>query len=60
MHDSREPLLARLPSGVPIRTTVHVYGEGTLVDGDEGPALAVPDDGGPVIYAQAAQHGREV
>jgi Predicted deacylase len=60
MHDSRELLLARLPSGVPIRTTVHVYGEGTLVDGDEGPALAVPDDGGPVVYAQAAQHGREV
>ncbi|MFC5135690.1 MULTISPECIES: succinylglutamate desuccinylase/aspartoacylase family protein [Haloferacaceae] len=60
MHDSRELVLARLPSGVPIRTTVHVYGEGTLVDGDEGPELDVPDDGGPVVYAQAAQHGREV
>ncbi|WP_281194887.1 succinylglutamate desuccinylase/aspartoacylase family protein [Halorubrum sp. F4] len=60
MHDSRELVLARLPSGVPIRTTVHVYGEGTLVDGDGGPELDVPDDGGPVVYAQAAQHGREV
>lgn len=60
MHDSRELVLARLPSGVPVRTSVHVYGEGTLVDGDEGPELDVPDDGGPVVYAQAAQHGREV
>ena len=60
MHDSRTLVLARLPSGVPIRTTVHVYGEGTLVDGEDGPALVVPDDSGPVVYAQAAQHGREV
>lgn len=60
MYDSRELVLARLPSGVPVRTTVHVYGEGTLVDGGEGPELDVPDDGGPVVYAQAAQHGREV
>ncbi|MES3161593.1 MAG: succinylglutamate desuccinylase/aspartoacylase family protein [Halorubrum sp.] len=69
MHDSRELLLTRLPSGVPVRTTVHVYGEGTLVDGDASgasadaeprPRLDVPNDGGPVIYAQAAQHGREV
>ncbi|OYR53866.1 succinylglutamate desuccinylase/aspartoacylase family protein [Halorubrum halodurans] len=60
MHDSREIVLARLPSGVPIRTTVHVYGEGSLVDTEEGPELDVPDDGGPVVYAQAAQHGREV
>ncbi|SMO84768.1 succinylglutamate desuccinylase/aspartoacylase family protein [Halorubrum cibi] len=60
MYDSRELVLARLPSGVPIRTTVHVYGEGTLVDGEKGPELDVPGDGGPVVYAQAAQHGREV
>ena len=60
MHDASELVLARLPSGVPIRTTVHVYGEGDLVDGPGGPALDVPDDGGPVVYAQAAQHGREV
>jgi len=60
MHDSRELVLARLPSGIPIRTTVHVYGEGSLVDGDDGPTLELPDDGGPVVYAQAAQHGREV
>jgi predicted deacylase len=60
MHDASELVLARLPSGVPIRTTVHVYGEGRLVDGSDGPALDVPNDGGPVIYAQAAQHGREV
>jgi len=60
MHDCRELVLARLPSGVPIRTTVHVYGDGALVDGDDGPTLDIPDDGGPVVYAQAAQHGREV
>lgn len=60
MHDASELVLARLPSGVPIRTTVHVYGEGDLVDGPNGPALDAPADGGPVIYAQAAQHGREV
>jgi len=63
MHDSHELVLARLPSGVPIRTAVHVYGEGELVDGDgteREPRLATPDDGGPVVYAQAAQHGREV
>ncbi|MFO8116003.1 MAG: succinylglutamate desuccinylase/aspartoacylase family protein [Halorubrum sp.] len=60
MHDASELVLARLPSGVPIRTTVHVYGEGSLVDGPNGPELDVPADGGPVIYSQAAQHGREV
>jgi len=60
MHDASELVLARLPSGVPVRTTVHVYGEGRLVTGPDGPALDVPDDGGPVVYAQAAQHGREV
>jgi len=43
MHDQEELVLARLPSGVPIRTTVHTYGAGE-----------------PVVYAQAAQHGREV
>ncbi|WP_297886495.1 succinylglutamate desuccinylase/aspartoacylase family protein [uncultured Halorubrum sp.] len=59
MHTSRSLTLARLPSGVPIRTTVHAYGEGELVDGDDGPELDAPDDA-PVIYAQAAQHGREV
>lgn len=37
--------LARRPSGVPVRTTVHTY---------EG------HSGGPTIYVQAAQHGREV
>ncbi|WP_435124441.1 succinylglutamate desuccinylase/aspartoacylase family protein [Halobaculum sp. D14] len=35
--------LARLPSGVAVETTVHVYGSGD-----------------PVVYAQAAQHGREI
>ena len=59
MHTSRTLTLARLPSGVPIRTTVHAYGEGELVDGDDGPELDAPGDA-PVVYAQAAQHGREV
>ncbi|RLM68061.1 succinylglutamate desuccinylase [Halorubrum sp. Atlit-8R] len=59
MHTSRTLTLARLPSGVPIRTTVHAYGEGRLVDGDDGPEVDAPGDG-PVVYAQAAQHGREV
>jgi len=43
MHDAEQVTLARLPSGVPVRTTVHTYGEGE-----------------PVVYAQAAQHGREI
>ncbi|WP_123623786.1 succinylglutamate desuccinylase/aspartoacylase family protein [Halorubrum sp. CSM-61] len=60
MHDASDLVLARVPSGVPIRTTVHVYGEGDLVDGPDGPELDVPADGGPFVYAQAAQHGREV
>ncbi|MGM0448212.1 MAG: succinylglutamate desuccinylase/aspartoacylase family protein [Methanobacteriota archaeon] len=59
MHTSRSLTLARLPSGVPVRTTVHAYGDGELVDGDDGPELDAPDDA-PVVYAQAAQHGREV
>ncbi len=60
MHTSGALTLARLPSGVPIRTTVHAYGEGAIVDGDDGPELDLPGGGGPVVYAQAAQHGREV
>ncbi|MFC7323645.1 succinylglutamate desuccinylase/aspartoacylase family protein [Halorubrum rutilum] len=60
MHDASELVLARLPSGVPVRTTVHVYGEGRLTAGPDGPELDIPADGGPVVYAQAAQHGREV
>ena len=59
MHTSRSLTLARLPSGVPVRTTVHAYGDGELVDGEDGPELDAPD-GSPVVYAQAAQHGREV
>ena len=59
MHTSRTLTLARLPSGVPVRTTVHAYGEGELVDGDDGPELHTSGDA-PVVYAQAAQHGREV
>ncbi|QAU13446.1 succinylglutamate desuccinylase [Halorubrum sp. BOL3-1] len=59
MHTSRDLTLARLPSRVPVRTTVHAYGEGELVDGDGGPELNAPADS-PVVYAQAAQHGREV
>lgn len=44
-HRAERITLARLPSSVPIETTVHVY-EGF---GD-----------GPTVYVQAAQHGREV
>lgn len=43
MHTSETVTLARLPSGVPLETTVHTYG-----------------DGDPVVYVQAAQHGREI
>jgi len=43
MHASERLTLARLPSGVPIETTLHRYGSGD-----------------PTVYAQAAQHGREV
>jgi len=44
-HHREDATLARLPSGVTVSTTVHVY---------EGP------DPGPTVYVQAAQHGREV
>ncbi len=44
-HRAERVTLARLPSGVPIETTVHVY------DGFAD---------GPTVYVQAAQHGREV
>ncbi|WP_458189449.1 succinylglutamate desuccinylase/aspartoacylase family protein [Haladaptatus sp. NG-WS-4] len=44
-HTAERVTLARLPSGVELETTVHVY-EG---DGD-----------GPTLYVQAAQHGREI
>ncbi|MEF8780999.1 MAG: succinylglutamate desuccinylase/aspartoacylase family protein [Haloferacaceae archaeon] len=43
MHATETLTLARLPSGVPLETTVHRYGTGA-----------------PVVYVQAAQHGREV
>ena len=59
MYTSRSLTLARLPSGVPVRTTVHAYGDGELVDGEDGPELDAPEES-PVVYAQAAQHGREV
>ena len=44
-HTTERVTLARLPSGVEIETTVHVY------DGESD---------GPAIYVQAAQHGREI
>ncbi|WP_135828916.1 succinylglutamate desuccinylase/aspartoacylase family protein [Halorussus halobius] len=44
-HTAERVTLARLPSGVEIETTVHTY------DGDRD---------GPTVYAQAAQHGREI
>ncbi|MFC6725356.1 succinylglutamate desuccinylase/aspartoacylase family protein, partial [Halobium palmae] len=45
MHTAERITLARLPSGVEVETTVHVY-EGSRE--------------GPTLYVQAAQHGREV
>src|SRR6056297_1791474 len=44
-HSAERVTLARLPSGVEIETTVHVY---------DGAA------DGPTVYVQAAQHGREI
>jgi len=44
-HTRERVTLARLPSGVEIQTTVHIY------EGDEE---------GPTVYWQAAQHGREI
>ncbi|MFC4541256.1 succinylglutamate desuccinylase/aspartoacylase family protein [Halosolutus amylolyticus] len=44
-HTAESVTLARLPSGVELTTTVHTYrGAG----------------GGPTLYVQAAQHGREI
>ena len=44
MYTAEQVTLARLPSGVPVETTVHRYGTGE----------------GPTVYVQAAQHGREI
>ena len=44
MHTATRVTLARLPSGVPVETTIHRYGSGD----------------GPTCYVQAAQHGREL
>ncbi|PCR92784.1 succinylglutamate desuccinylase/aspartoacylase family protein [Natrinema ejinorense] len=44
-HTTEQVTLARLPSGVALTTTIHIY------RGDEP---------GPTLYVQAAQHGREV
>jgi predicted deacylase len=76
MYTSDRVVLARLPSGIRVETTVHRYGTGagTDLDGDAasdgeptGPPAAGPDAiaaladaEGPTLYVQAAQHGREV
>ncbi|MCU4972613.1 succinylglutamate desuccinylase/aspartoacylase family protein [Halobacteria archaeon AArc-m2/3/4] len=44
-HTTEDVVLARLPSGIEISTTVHTYDGG---------------DDGPTVYVQAAQHGREI
>ncbi|MFB6104793.1 MAG: succinylglutamate desuccinylase/aspartoacylase family protein [Halobacteriaceae archaeon] len=44
-HTAERRELTRLPSGIPVTTTVHTY---------EG------ETDGPTLYLQAAQHGREV
>jgi predicted deacylase len=46
MHSAERVTLARLPSGLRVKTTVHRYGP----DGEDVPTL----------YVQAAQHGREI
>ncbi|ELY89486.1 succinylglutamate desuccinylase/aspartoacylase [Natrialba hulunbeirensis JCM 10989] len=59
VHTSETVTLARLPSGVPLTTTVHSYRPaGTDTDGGE--ATEITDRGAPTLYVQAAQHGREV
>ncbi|AFZ72398.1 succinylglutamate desuccinylase/aspartoacylase family protein [Natronobacterium gregoryi] len=45
-HTAEPVTLARLPSGVDVTTTVHTY--------------CGSDDGQPILYVQAAQHGREI
>lgn len=54
-HAAERVTLARLPSGRPVSTTVHVYGTAA---GD--PLASAPAAAGPTLYVQAAQHGREV
>jgi uncharacterized protein len=44
-HTSERIVLARLPSGIEVATTVHTY---------------TGSNSGPTLYVQAAQHGREV
>jgi uncharacterized protein len=44
-HTSERVILARLPSGIEVATTVHTY---------------TGNNSGPTLYVQAAQHGREV
>jgi predicted deacylase len=44
-HTSNRIELARLPSGISVETTIHIY------EGSEP---------GPTVYVQAAQHGQEV
>ena len=44
-YTSERIILARLPSGIEVTTTVHTY---------------AGSDAGPTLYVQAAQHGREV
>lgn len=44
-HTSERRQLAKLPSGIPVKTTIHSY---------------VGETDGPSVYIQAAQHGREI
>lgn len=44
-HTVEQIILARLPSGIEVTTTVHTYAGSDL---------------GPILYVQAAQHGREI
>jgi predicted deacylase len=72
MHTATRVVLSRLPSGVEVATTVHVYGTAAgraaeaTAEGDVGGSIvdgltdAVAAAEGPTLYVQAAQHGREV
>ncbi|SHG76080.1 succinylglutamate desuccinylase/aspartoacylase family protein [Halobaculum gomorrense] len=65
-HEAERVTLARLPSGVALKTTVHTYapesaGDAGADGADDTDRTAGADAAeGPTVYVQAAQHGREI